>query len=96
MNILPIAIDKVNDALVSIKCNISTYTDFPDSEQVVYRYYVADDRLIGISSITLGLDVDYNEAYGTPTQRRISKNIDVPKGGHILYRWRMEKLQNLL
>jgi hypothetical protein len=67
MNMLPIAMDKVNNELVSIKCNISTYTDFPDSEQVVYRYYVADDRLIGVSSITLGLDVDHNEVYGTPT-----------------------------
>ena len=85
MNMLPIAIDKVDNALVSIKCTISTYTDFPDSEQVIYRYYIADDRLIGVSSITLGLDVDNNKVYGTPTQRRISKSIDVPKGGHILY-----------
>jgi hypothetical protein len=67
MNMLPIAIDKVDNALVSIKCTISTYTDFPDSEQVIYRYYIADDRLIGVSSITLGLDVDNNKVYGTPT-----------------------------
>ena len=60
MDILPIAIDKVNNELVSIKCNISTYTDFPDSEQVIYRYYVADNVLIGVSSITIGLDADHN------------------------------------
>ena len=67
MDILPIAVDKVNNELVSIKCNISTYTDFPDSEQVIYRYYIADDVLIGISSITLGLDADHNPSSGTTT-----------------------------
>ena len=85
MDILPIAIDKVNNELVSIKCNISTWTDFPDGEQIIYRYYVADNVLIGVSSITIGLDADHNPSAGIAAQKRISKSIDVPQGGHILY-----------